>query len=280
MNIFKPSSIEEYIIFILQTGSYSGIELLNKIRISRPRTTKQALYAALKKLKIEEIVTMHHMRISLSSVWVNKMTDFFQKANQLYLKSVVLDQGFLNLEDGDRITYAFKSPHTADVFWGHAFNVLSDITSLSEPVYNYNPHEWFMLARKESEQALFNKLVLNGKRICLLSGGNTFLDKLVSREFDGNMAQYHSTDSNDFEKRNYYFNIFNDYIIEAYLDDETVRNIDDFYNRTTQWNKETSEELVKIISSEGKNKIAISKNHRKAQRLKRVFKKYFHISTA
>ena len=140
MNPLKPNSIEEWVISLLRKKPLSGAELLADIRNHRAGTTKQALYAALRKLRTQEIVVMHKMRISLSSVWVIKMTEFFQTSKYFYAKSATTDDGFLNMEDGDRISYSFKSPNMTDIFWGHAFDILSEVTTIAEPIYINNPH--------------------------------------------------------------------------------------------------------------------------------------------
>jgi len=276
MNILKPQSIEEYIISFLQKEPRSGPELLSAIQKYRPGTTKQALYAALRKLRTAEIVITHKMRISLSSIWVTKMAEFFTLAKHFYTKTTTTDEGFLNLEDGDRVTYSFKNPNVTDIFWGHAFDILCEITPLSEPVYIYDPHEWFMLAR-ETEIPLFKRISVTGKQILVLAGGTTFLDKMIIKEFDGTFAQYHPTNEPLFDKRNYYLNILDDFIIEAHLDEATAKKIDDFYNTATVWNPETEVQLKKIIANEGKNKLTISRNRKRADKLKKMFKSYFYI---
>lgn len=276
MNILSPKSIEELVIYFLQKKSLSGKELLDLIRTKRP-TTKQALYAALRKLRKSEIVILLKKRISLSSVWVIKMSDFFQTAKYFYSKTALTTEGFLNIEEGDRISYTFKNPHTADIFWGHAFDILSEITALSDPVYAYNPHEWFLLARHESERALFDKIIKTGKQIFVVAGGNTYLDKLTAREFDGKVSQYYPSKDTIFEKRNYYVNIFGDYIVEAWVDEKLSKHLDDFYHQTSTWNEASKEQLRLIVQKEGKTKLIISKNKKRAIQFKTRLEKYFYI---
>ncbi len=277
MNVIDPVSIEDYVIHFLQKESLSGAVLLGKIQHIRPNTTKQALYAALRKLRTQEIVIMHNMRISLSTIWLRNMIEFFQIAKHVYIKSITTDEGFLNLEDGDRVMYSFKNPNIADIFWGHAFEILAEITSVSAPAYVYNPHEWFMLARPETEKSIFKKIAQSGKQILVLAGGATFLDKSIIKEFDGTIAQYHPTDEDIFEKRNYYLNIFDDFIIEAYLDEKITKKIDWFYESTEEWTLEKQNKLRDIIALEGKNKLTISRNKKRSDKLKKMFNKYFYV---
>ena len=277
MNILNPTSIEEQIVSLLQKNSLTGARLLEEIKKDRPKTTKQAVYAALRVLRSGEIVVKHRKLFSLSSVWIIKMTEFFQLAKHFYTKTATADEGFLSLEDGDRVSYVFKNPNVADIFWGHAFDILSEITPLAEPVYLYNPHEWFLHARHDSEKAIFDRITKTGKQVLVIGGGNTLLDKSLMKEFDGKISQYYPTDEILFEKRNYYLNIFDDFIIEAWIDETVAKKIDTFYQTTTIWNKEAEDILKKIIETEGKNKLTISRSKKRADTLKKIFKKYFYI---
>lgn len=275
MNLLKPHSIEEYIISLLQNKSFSGTELLVLIRISRPKTTKQALYAALRKLKSSEIVVMHNMRISLSSIWVLKMTEFFQLAKHFYTKNSVIEEGFLNLEDGDRISYSFKNPNLTDIFWGHAFDILSEITPTTMPIYIYNPHQWFIIARPETEKTLYKKITASGQKMYTLAGSATPIDIAIKKEFDGTLAQYHTVDGTAFEKRNYYFNIFGDFIIEAWLNESSAKKLDAVYENTQILDEAAIKRIKAVISETGEVKLTISRNAKKSTKLRKIFKQYF-----
>lgn len=277
MNILKPSSLDEYIVHILQKKSMSGADLLKNIQIFRPRTTKQALYAALRKLKKDEMVVMNHMMISLSSVWVIRMADFFQTAKYMYTKTTSQDDGFLNLQEGEKISYSFADPHTADVFWGHAFHILTDIFPIEKPLYVYNPHEWFILARPESEKALFDDISHTGRKMYLLIGSKDYLDVNTSSSFNQKNLEYHATTDKVFEKRNYYVNSVGDFIIEAYLDEAIITKVDLFYRETKIFNHETQQKLQKIVTLSGKTKLVISRNQKKATKLQKIIGSYFHF---
>lgn len=277
MNILHPQTVEDYLVCFLQKKSETGTDLLALIQNKRPGTTKQALYSALRKLKLEEIIVMHNMRISLSSVWVVKMTEFFQLAKHFYVKSAMTDEGFLNLEDGDRIAYSFKSPIMTDVFWGHAFDILAEVMPVNDQVYIYNPHEWFFLARHESERLIMDRIIQAGKQIFLMVAGTKLLDKMTSKEADGNLFQFYATDEQLFEKRNYYLNVFGDFILEAWIDENVARKIDRFYETVTVWNDEAKKRLQNIVAEEGKNKLVISRNMKRAEKFKKMMGKYFYI---
>ena len=277
MNILKPSSIDEYIINILQKKSLSGADLLGEIQKTRKTTTKQALYAALRKLKKQEIIIMNNMNISLSSVWVIRMAEFFQTAKYMYTKTISQDDGFLNLADGEKISYSFADPHTADVFWGHAFHLFTEIFPVDRPLYIYNPHQWFIIARAESEKTLFDTISNTGRTVYMLVGSRDYLDVHTSSEFNQKNFQYHATTDKVFEKRNYYINSVGDFIIEAYLDDDITDHIDQFYTKTKILDTETTSYLENIVKKSGKVKLVISRNSKKAAKLQKTIGNYFHF---
>lgn len=277
MNIEKPEKIEEFVLKILADGPVPAMALVKKISFLRLRATKQAVYAALRKLKKAEIVVMHGKIVSLNSLWINKMSDFFAEARHTYSIGSAETEGFLAIADGDKITYNFKDPGTADAFWGHAFDILAGVMDKTEPIYIYNPHEWFLLAREEQETALFKRITDEKRQILITTPGQTELDRYVKKFFDGTYAQYYLAPHHLFKKPNYYVNIFGDYVIEAHIDEKTEAAIDKFYKHHTTFDDDARNEIQNIIATQGRNKISISKNKEKAGKLKKVLGKEFYI---
>jgi hypothetical protein len=278
MDFHSPSSIEEVIITSLAQKSTSSGKLLLEARKVKPLFTKQALYAILRRLIKEEVIVKHGKHFSLSSVWIGKMTNFFASANEQYgIHQESVD--FLSLADGDKISYNFKSPEETDRFWGHAFDVLADLMpphhDKKEPIYIYNPHEWFMLIRQESELHLFRKLAADKRQLWLLAGHRHTLDLHVKQFFDGTYLQYHTLSEPLFDKPHYYINVFGDFIIEAFLDVTVAEKIDQLYISASEWNEELKKELS-TITTKGKTRIVISHNTRKAKRIKKMIGKYFN----
>ncbi len=271
--IYNPKNIEEYILFFLQKGSLKTTELLKNIKVKRPGTTKQALYKVITKLKEDEVIVVRSKYISLSHLWINKMSEYFNTAKHLYTTEGAPSEDFLQLEDGDKITYTFKNPNITDMFWSHAFSILSEITI--QPICLYNPHEWFMLGRYESERKLFDNIRSRNKKLFLITANKDELDKSVSKEFDNKNLFYYMLGENLFPKDNYYLNIFDDFIIEVWIDKKTSDLIDTFYKEHKVFNQEAEEKLKKILEKRGKNKMVISRNKHKADKLHKIFKKYF-----
>lgn len=277
MLLTNRPSVENLILERLQRGPVNTVNLIKDIQRVRTRTTKQGVYTALRSLRDEEVVVMHNKRTSFNIRWLKHMGQFFSTAEQHYLSESFDITNFLNLQEGEKITYAFSTPAQNDMFWGHALILLSEsgIPS-SEPVYLYNPHEWFLVARRDSERDCMD-IITKNRRFLLTSGGNSFLDHAVRKEFDGNMSQYHMLTKPLFSKENYYINVVGDFIIEAWINTRVATQIEKIYQTTLELNKEIEGKLLTVIEGKGKTKFAISRNIKKAEKIKKMLRKNFYI---
>jgi hypothetical protein len=275
MSLDKPRRIEEYILKHLQNGPALMLDLVEKLKIDRPNTTKQAVYAALRGLKRSEQIVTYKGVASINLTWLNSMVNYFNLTKINYIKGSVSDGDFVNLEDRDKIKYYFQSPIKADIFWTHALYLLTERIEKNEPVYIYNPHEWFLLARKENELELFNNISRKGHRLLLTVGNDSFLDRHVNKYFDNNFSQYHVRSKQLFNENNYYLNIIGDFLIEVWMDKKVSDKIDGLYQEAKSFNKDVDEELKRIVGMESKMKIVISRNHKKAEKIKSSLKRHF-----
>lgn len=275
MDFSTPTTIEEVLVGELSRSSRTGEALLKTAQLHKAGFTKQALYLVLRKLMEKEVVVKHGKTFSLSQVWIVRMNDFFALAGKQYGVDDRNGNDFLALSEGDKIQYAFKNAIEADKFWAHAFNVLASLVAQKEPICFYNPHEWFFLARTESEKFLFFDLQKKKQKVWMLIGAASALDKHTGQYFDGKILQYYMTEEVLFEARNYYLNIFGEYIIEARLDEKVAEKVDEFYKTHTKVTDETTKLLTSLLT-QGKTTITISRNKKKAEKLKKVFKPYFY----
>jgi hypothetical protein len=266
MNLAKPETTEERIISLLLKNSLSGAELLAILDISGKKITKQALYNVLRKLIQDEIVVKHAKIFSLSRLWLQNMANLFTSAQDRY--GIELEKNdFLSIHEGDKISYTFKNPYEADQFWGHAFDILIDKTPVEVPIVLYNPHQWFLLVRTDSEYQLLERISKEGKKLHNHIGSSNALDRYVEKYFDLPGLQYVINEQGSFEARNYYINIFNNYIIEVYIDEKVAEEIDRFYEQYTDFDKIAEKKLQSIVS-QGKTRLVISRNSKKADRLR------------
>lgn len=276
MTLDKPKKIDDLLIKYLGSGPVSCLELVSQINHERPNTTKQAVYSALRLLKEREQIIIIKGQASLNITWLNQISSFFEIARLNYTQGAgSID--ILKLKEGEKIKYYFEDAVKADIFWTHTYYLLLEQLKPNERVYLYNPHEWFLLARKENEQKVISSTIDKGHDFLLTSGGNTRLDQFIRQYFDGKNSQYNALEKPLFSQNNYYINIFGDFILEAWLDKELSSKIEELYRTHTIWNDLVANEFNKALAMQGRMRIAISKNSVKAHKLRRKLAKDFAI---
>lgn len=279
MNLFPKRSLEYSIITKLQKQSWVIVELIEELRKTQSKLTKQAVYQVIRSLRKSEIVIVTSKKVALSSVWIDRMYEFFATAKNIYegaSEKNLSQDNFLSLEDGDQITYLFKNPRTTDIFWGHASNLLRTVMPKDEPLYIYTTHEWPMLVRQETELALMKSSEEDGHPWYFYVPYKDPLDEYV-KQFFTRPSMIHN-EAKHYFKENLYINTHGDYLIEVAIDPKTQKSIDDFYKTYSVWNDDAKGRLNFIVSHmKGRNKITISRNAKKAAKYKQFFKKYFHV---
>jgi len=273
----NPKNLEERILTHLQKGPHRVSDLIDDIKKIRPKTTKQGVYATLRSLRKDEVVVLHGGFVSLNTVWLDKMSDYFSVAMRAYTSPSIKVDVILSLQDGDSIQYYFKDPVVTDAFWSHVFYLLTATMSKKEPVFLYNPHEWFLLARTENEKNLMDNVTEQG-RLYLMTVGNKYpLDRYVGKYFDGTKAQYFFSEKKLFAKNNYYLNIIGDYLIEVWLDPIITKKLDELYKQAEQFTEKEQIALQEIVTLRSRSKLKISRNSKKALRLKKLLSRAFYL---
>jgi hypothetical protein len=274
MSIIKPHSLEEIIINCLKQGEKESPSLLYEVQTIRTHITKQGFYAALRKLRTDEVVTVRKKMVSLNTSWIRDLQLLVDNMSQSYLgENASFD--LLSLKDKESASFVFSTTVALDVFWGHSQNIFFYNTSAETPIYCYDPHYWIYLARKETEQKLLEDIAKNNRQFLIVVGGDTFLDHLTKKDFNDNFVQYHIEKL--YEKNNYYFTVIGDYITEVYMNEQTTKKIEELYMEHTTVNPELLSEFNKLLVDRRKHRIKISRNASKAEEMKKKLRKYFYI---
>ena len=259
--------MEDLILEELKTGAKKMSRLVLVFAKQRPGTTKQGVYAALRVLRDEEKVVVHGGFASLSNVWLERMIEYFSIAQQNYARSGARDNSFLNLAEGERVQYFFRDPVQTDAFWSHVYTILNNTVPADKPIYLYNPHEWFMLARRDNERETIKAIIGRGRAYFMTIGNKTVLDQTLAKEFNELKVSYRLLESPLFNKQNYYLNIIGDFLIEVYLDQTIEKKIDEVFKTTAEWTPQAQAELESVVSSRGRSKLTVSRNAKRASKL-------------
>ena len=274
MYFLKPKKIEDLIIKLLLKGEVSTPLLLSEIQKSNLHCTKQGFYAALRKLKKEDIVITYKKKASLNTTWLRDMQDKLNATQAIYT-SKNTSSDFLSLADKESATYNFSTIKNMDTFWGHTWNILTSTIPRTEPLYIYDPHYWFYLARNELERKFQKEITSNMRQYLMTVSGKTPLDRIIKKDFNNHFLQYNQKEV--FTGKNYYMTIIGDYIAETYLDPKIADKIGLIFQENKMITKEVVTSLQGLLNAKVKSKIKISRNKMRAEKLKRKLGKDFYI---
>lgn len=275
-------TIEEYILFLLKEGPLKITEVIEKIKRLRPKTTKQGVYYIIRLLKKAEVLVTHKKMVSLNTVWLKKLAAFVSLAENSYLESDNYGGGIRQLKNGDKIQYNFKNSLLTDVFWNHIIFQIEAVTA-NEPFIAYNPHSWFFLAHPDNEIQVRDLFVSNKRQYLVMAGHKNTLDLSVKQYFDNKLSQYYAQEKALFKKENYYLNIIGNFIVEVWIDQKIEKEIDKFYILYKECGEIEKDKFRQILKDRGKTKLVISRDHNKAEKLKKQLLKPFwllkHVSS-
>lgn len=271
-------SVEGAVLGVIQKGTLLATDIVHQVSILRPKTTKQAVYRVLRKLKDEEKIVIHGKSVSFNIQWLKTMSEFYSLAEFYYSGSTGTDN-FLNIKGRDKIVYSFKNLNLLDAFGIHALLMMGMVTEKHTPLFAYNPHEWFFWARREAEQMFVEAMHKDNRQLFLVSSHSDSLDLELRKYYQGDLLQYHIVEKPLFQKDNYYFVILGSYLMEVYFDEKIIGELDEFYKQTKVWNEEAKLALQKIVLKSSKNKLVISRNQRKIERYKKLLSPHFFIKS-
>lgn len=273
MYFLKPQKIDELIIHLLLKGEASTTLLLSEVRKVKKSLTKQGFYAALRKLKKEDIVITYKKKASLNTTWLKDMRDKFNLTEAVYT-SKDTSSDFLSLEDKESVTYNFSTIRNMDTFWGHTWNILTGTIANTEPLFIYDTHYWFYIARAALERKFQKEITGNKRQYLMTVGGKTALDRIIKKDFNNKYLQYNQE---PLFGDNYYVTIIGDYIAEAHLDGQASAKIAAIFKTATAITPEVTAKLQEILEMRVKSKLKISRNKARAAKLKKRLGKNFYI---
>ncbi len=271
MILANKQSIEDIIIEKLAKNPYiDGVSLVSLVQNVRPKTTKQAVYTALAYLKKNEIVAKIKNKYFLTRIWLSKVNHLFKNKEQ-FARDAIFDLG-----EGESISYHFPSVFTCDTYWAHIFNLLIEWIPKDRPVFVWNPHEWFTIGRNDVEKNIFKEYQVQNKRGYYLIQGKKELDKEFAKTWKNDHVSITIGDRTSFP-HNYYLNVFDDFIIEVYLDMKLANKIEEFYSIHTKLTSENIIAFENLIKEKYPVRMKISRKKNKALILRKKLSKPFFI---
>lgn len=261
-------TIDSYIIDLLTRGPVPTANIVATV-IKNKKVTKEAVYKALRILLKQEIIVKGGKSLSLSNQWVINMAEKWRSAEERYVGKANIKM----LGEKSSVIYTCKTIDQLDSLWNHTILDISYTLKPEMTLLLYSPHYWFPLIRGGSEHNIIHTITKRGHRWLQLAGHTEPMDRNWRKYFPLKEIEYHA--ENIQEKS--YFNVLGDYILEITLDKKAVDYIHRWYKTNTTISDSVIHELEKVLSIKGTYKLKISKNPAKAQKLRKLFGKYFLI---
>lgn len=274
MSLIKPKNTEETILSLLQNGEKKATSIISEIKSSKRSATKQGVYAALRKLKAEEVVVIYKGIVALNTAWIREMRHAVDHMGSVY-GNEKSSFNFLSLENKESVLYSFSNTLHLDAFWGHAQSLLVNATSRHDAVYAYNPHYWFYIARRNTERKLLEDMINQKRQFLMTVEGNAKLDEAIRSDFTNEYVQY--AFKKLYDRPEYYVSAIGDYMIEVFLDRKIAQAIERIYKKHHSISKEVMREFEVLLQTRARNRIKISRNEKKAEILRKKLAKNFFV---
>lgn len=263
MLLSSQKSIEDFVVEALAIKNLTAEQLLFMYNARQKQVTLQAVYKALHKLILDEVLLKHKHEYVLSNIWKRQVSLLLDKK-----------QTVPTLKEGESIVYSFKSLPQLDEYWKHIQEGTKEESELS---YYFCPHQywWFVPDRRESEMNFYKAFLKNKSHAVLLIGGVTQTDKETKKLIVNDFVQVHLDENNGFRMTDS-LTIKNNLIITTRLPMAISNKISGIFNQNLS-SSETEVSLADLFRKKIPVRIIIERNNKKAEKLKKQIGKYFYI---
>jgi hypothetical protein len=273
MILSNRRSIEDVLVEVLALHPYTpGSDLVSALQSIRPRTTKQAVYAALRYLVANEVVSKVEGRFFLSRVWISKVKRLL--SHNRYREN--FDDGIFQLQNGDAISYHFPNLLACDHYWAHIFDVFTEWLPPQHAVFVWNPHQWIVIAREDVERPILQGFANRSQHAFFTIYGDTPLDRTFREQWQ---TEYISvcTGSEVVFPSNKFINVFQDFVLEVVIRKEVAQEIEHFYETHRKLTRDGRAALIELIERRHPVRMKISRDRKKASAIRKKLAKEFVV---
>ncbi len=263
--------IENDIIAHLTEGPLPAKTLVKTI-VAERGVTDQGVYKALKYLIDGEVVTKEKRSVGLSHAWVERLVAFADDVARKYEMSDMND--FLRLNDKEKVSYTFTEYFKSDIHWAHIFFLLAKRTDA--PIFLLSPHNWFIIARPDTESVLYDWANRSKRHMYTLTKGNTALDRAAQATIESDFVHFYH-DEEMSTPLNRFVTVIGDFIFEFIIPERIADTMEEYYATYTEFNEESIGAFRALSDTKWPAKFTVEKNAKKALKLRRRIAKDFFI---
>lgn len=268
------NSIENAVIEKLSKGSIVS-PLLVQFIAEKQNVSFQGVYKAISSLTDRNVITKTKMTLSLNSLWLERITTFAENVSNNYVLNEFND--FLFLDTKEKVTYNFENPKKLDNQWLHFVLVIAKKFS-NDPIFIWNPHHWFIFARRDEESQLFDWLNGNNRDTFLLIGDASDLDVRAKKQLQSECVRV-NLDANTKLPTNKYYVVIDEYIMTTQYSTGFVTEVENIFQHYKE-ESEVTKNLDQLIHTPVKGKIVMERNKDKALQLSKKISKNFFLDVS
>ena len=263
MILTASKTLDDFIVETLAKKERRAEDIHREYFAAFRKVSLQAVYKALRKLCAEEVVLKHKEIYTLNNIWIEKLSSLFKNR-----------QAISKLDEGESISYSFKSFEQLDRYWKH---IQGGIDESAGTTYFFCPHQywWFVPGRRESETRFYENFKKARSPVVLLIGSETPVDKRMRVLLSNPYVQVHATKSHSL-KMTESLTVKGDIIIRTKLSGLVSRKIDEVFLKYSS-EKDVEAGLTQLFRKKTPIKIVMEKNSRKSISLAKKISKYFFI---
>ncbi len=262
MLLGKEKTTQDYIVECLAKKPQK-IDAIQKYISHYKKITRPAIYDQLRKLISDGVILKNKTEYFISNEWVEKIRDFFAGT------------GIPHLNEGESLTYIFKSLHQMDQFWKHVFPIYHNLYK-SEPIYMYDNHCFWVYieGRTESEDQHYKSYKPKKRRAYFLIGGETKLDFDFKRKYNNKYLKINAVKIKPIKNTDH-ITVIGNIVINSKTPADFSKNIHKIYEDKKMSKEEKIKEINKEVKKIKKVYFKIEHNKKKAEKYKKIIGRDF-----
>ncbi len=224
-------------------------------------------YKILGQMVDEQILVKTKGRVSINMTWAtyaHKYTSMMQQ------KAELGEDPFPAFDEGETRIFNAESLDKIDPIWTHL--VLYLFTQEKDEIIRvYEAHPWYLIGRPGTELRMYDSCYVQGKKINMLLGNKTFLDKYGLNLHKTTPCNAVIADESPFAGEGYTFWLCGDYIIECIFPDLIAQYFTSFFNSTKKMEDFDLNTFTSIFHIKVPTQLRVTRDKKKAETLRKKF---------
>lgn len=270
----NDKKLEDQIVEMLHQKEAVGPTLLAELQKKDPSTTKETFYRVVRKLLADEVINKNNKTYQLNRHWLQKIYRFSKR--HIETNESIDADNILSFEEGDKISYRFKSPNLMGIYWAHTYDMIFDQHDPRVPIMIHHPHEWLIHTRTESESFFLSRFKDDKKLVFFSIGGKTELDRRFKNEYENQFVQI-GIGVDYGLKNNEYLNVLGDFIFKVSVSKQFAKDVEAFFKKYKEITPENQKELEKLCNRKDAAKMVFTRSKKEADKWRAKFNKYFYL---